>query len=107
SLVSISQVSGTTWLPLIICCIHALLERGHTNALVGIDEALLRGAILDINVDQLLHHSGHLDRGEGGAEDFADGRITAGLATQRYLVELLTFLVHTDNADMANVAVPT
>src|SRR5690606_41516471 len=60
SLGSSSQVSGTTWLSLMISRIYALLERVHANALVGIDEALFRGAVLQIHVDQLLHYGGHL-----------------------------------------------
>src|SRR5690554_8199810 len=75
SLGSSSHVSWTTWLSLIICRIHTLLERGHTNALVGVDEALFRGAVFQIDIDQLLNHGGHLISGEGGAEDLADGRV--------------------------------
>src|SRR5690606_27075986 len=107
SLGSSSQVSGTTWLSLIICRINTLLERGYTNALVGVDEALFRGAVLDVNIDQLLHHGRHLVGGEGGAEDLADGRVTARFATQGHLVELLTFLVHTEDADVTDVVVTT
>src|SRR5690606_6579091 len=102
-----SQVSGTTWLSLMISRIYALLERVHANALVGIDEALFRGAVLQIHVDQLLHYGGHLIGGKGGAEDLADGGVTAGLATQRDLIELLALLVHTQNADVADVVVTT
>src|SRR5690606_18057718 len=103
SLGRISQVSWTTSLPLIICRIHSLLVRGHADALVGVDEALFRGAVFYIYVDQPLNDDGHLISGEGRAEDLADGRVAAGFAAQGHLVELLAFLVHTENADMADV----
>src|SRR5690606_2357057 len=69
-----SQVSGTTWLSLMISRIYALLERVHANALVGIDEALFRGAVLQIHVDQLLPYGGHLDRKSVASDTSPDSR---------------------------------
>src|SRR5690606_25293647 len=107
SLGSSSQVSGTTSVPLIICRIHSLLVGGHADALVGVDEALFRGAVFHIDVNQSLHDDGHLVCGKGGAEDLADRRVAAGLPAQGYLIELLAFLVHAENADMTDVMVAT
>nr|GFA29209.1 hypothetical protein [Tanacetum cinerariifolium] len=101
------QVSSMTSLFLMIRCIDALLERVDADALIGVDEALVFVAFLDINVDQLLDNVRHGVLCEGRTQDFAQAGVATGAAAQRHLIELFAFLVHAQNADMADVVVAT
>ena len=88
-----------------IRCIDALLERVDTDAAVGIEEAFFFGALLDVDLDDLIDHIGHVRLGEGWAEDLRQAGVTAGAAAERYLIELLAFLVDAEDADVADVVV--
>ncbi len=92
---------------LMIRCIDALLEQVNADALVGVDETLIFGALFDVHIDQFADHLGHGFLGEGRAEDLAQARIAAGAATQGHLVEFFAFLVHAQDADVADVVVTT
>merc|ERR1712093_88974 len=87
------QLSLTTAPFLISRCIHALLERCHADTLEGIEELFFGGAVLDVDIDYLGHHAGHVFGREGRAEDLTDAGITAAVAAEGDLIELLTFLV--------------
>ncbi|RMU71751.1 hypothetical protein ALP24_05638 [Pseudomonas syringae pv. aptata] len=100
------QVSSMTSLFLMIRCIDALLERVNANTLVGVDETLVFGPFFNVDVDQLLDHVRHRLLRKGGAENLAQARVTAGAAAKRDLIELFTFLVHAQHADMADMVVP-
>src|SRR5450830_478819 len=99
------QVSSMTSLFLMIRCIDAFLEEVDANTLIGVDEAFVFGTLFDVHVDQLFDHIRHGFLGKGRAEDFAQAGVTAGAATQGHLVELFAFLVHPEDADMADVVV--
>src|SRR5690606_10604870 len=99
------QVSSSTSPFLMIRCIDALLERVDSDTAEGIEEGFFFGALLDVDANQLFDHVSHLLLGKGGAKDLRQCRVTACTATDGHLVELLTFLVHAENADMANVMV--
>src|SRR3989344_3337142 len=107
SLGSKCQVSSTTSLFLMIRCIDALLEGVDANTLVGVDEAFVFGTLFDVHVDQLLDHVRHGFRGKGRAEYLAQAGVAAGAATEGNLIELFAFLVHPEDADVADVVVAT
>jgi len=87
--------------------IDALLERVHANALVGVDKRLVFEAFFHVELDDVFHHIGDLIRLERRAQFLADTGFPVTTAAQGDLVELLAFLVHTENTDVANVVVTT
>src|SRR5690606_25995070 len=95
-----------TWSILMIRCIDALLEGGDANAAEGVEKLFILGTLLHVDANDLFDDVGHVLLGEGWAEDLSDVGFAAGAATQGHLVELGTFLVHPENADMADVVVP-
>ena len=80
-------------------------DRVDTDTAVGIEEAFFFGALLDVDLDDLVDHVRHVVLSEGGAEDLRQAGFTTGAAAERYLVELLTFLVDAEDADMAHMVV--
>src|SRR5574344_502209 len=83
--------------------IYALLERLQADTLVGVDKTLFRGAMVDVDMDQCADDIRHVLLGKGWPQNLAQAGFTATVAAQRYLIKLLAFLVHTQNADMANM----
>ncbi|MNE20201.1 hypothetical protein D3C80_1133100 [compost metagenome] len=75
--------------------------------MVGVDEALVFGTLFNVDIDQLLDHIRHVVLGKGRTEDLAQAGVTAGAAAEGHLVELFAFLVHPENADVADVVVTT
>eukprot|EP01022_Parablepharisma_sp_SALTPOND_P026560 TRINITY_DN643_c0_g3_i1.p1 TRINITY_DN643_c0_g3~~TRINITY_DN643_c0_g3_i1.p1 ORF type:complete len:1321 (+),score=447.37 TRINITY_DN643_c0_g3_i1:3726-7688(+) len=86
-------------------CVYEFLERVHTDAAHGIDEAFFFIALLDVDLQQAVDHGGHLGGRERGADDLADRGFVALGAAQRDLVPLGTILVHAQDADVAHVVV--
>src|SRR5690606_3656132 len=99
------QLSVTTWSFLMIRCIDALLEGLDADTAEGIDEALVLGALFEVDTDDLLDDVGHVVLGERRAEDLPQAGVANGTAAQGYLVELRALLVYAENADMAHVMV--
>src|SRR5215217_1012617 len=84
--------------------IEGLLERGFTEAAIGVDEALVGAdAPGDIGVDQRLDGAGHVLCLKAGPDDLADRGMFGRVATQRDLVQLAALLLDAENADMANM----
>src|SRR5262245_16477011 len=83
--------------------IESLLERLRADAPPGVEESLsvaaLRKIGLDDGVDRLRHGFG----AEAGSDDRADRCVVLGVAAERNLIELGTFLVDAENADIAGV----
>src|SRR5690606_19742262 len=99
------QVSSRIWPFLMIRCIDALLERVDSDTAEGVEEGFFFGALLDVDLDQLVDHVGHFLLGEGRAEDLRQAGLAAGAAAEGHLVELLALLVHAEDADVADVVV--
>ena len=83
---------------------------GNAKAADGVDEALFRFALVQIDVDQPRDDIGHVVCLERGADDLADGaaaasRIRTIRATHRNLVPLLAILVDAEDADVAGMVV--
>src|SRR3989338_3931234 len=105
SLGSRCQLSSISWPFLMIRCIYALLERVDANTAEGVEETLFFGAALDIDLDDLVDNISHVRFGERWTEDLRQAGATASAAAEGHLIELLTFLVHPEDADMADVVV--
>src|SRR5690606_25834640 len=99
------QLSSTMALPLISFGIDCLLERVDADALEGVEKGLLRLAPVHIDLEDFGDHIGHVLLVEGGPQHAAQAGLLAGAAAELDLVELLAFLVHPQNPDIAHVVV--
>ena len=101
----------TTCRPLMSVAIDAFLEGLDADAMHDVDEALgVAVAALEVALDQLLDHVGHLGARERGADHLAErGAVrpagSALVAADRDLVPLLAVLVDAEDADVADVVV--
>src|SRR5262245_978769 len=100
-----SGLSVTTRRPLIRVAIDAFLERLDADALHDVDESLgIAVALLEVALDELLDHVGHVGPGKRRAEDFSKRRRRL-VAADLDLVPLLAVLIQAEDADVADVVV--
>src|SRR5262249_26961464 len=83
--------------------INPLLERLDADAAHGVEEAFLRLALFDVNLQQPRDGIGHFMLGDGGPDDRAERGVRAGGAADGDLVPLLAALIDPEDADVADV----
>src|SRR5262249_21462415 len=88
--------------PALMSGIELLLEGRLTQAAIGIEEALVRLAPIEIDLEDRLHGIDDAVGREGRADDVADAGLLVGAAAEGHLVELLALLVDAEDADMAD-----
>src|SRR5258705_6934160 len=99
------QRSSTIVRPLMSCRIDAILEGVEPDAPDRVDEPLVLVPVLDVDVDELHDHLGHLGRRERWSDHLAERRVVTLRAAKRDLVPLLAVLVDAEDADVADVMV--
>src|SRR5690554_3823297 len=87
--------------------IDPLLEWFNTNTAIGIQEGFFLGPFVDIHINDLGNHFGHLVPCKRGPQDLANGSLMMGIATETDLIELFAFLVNAQHANVSNVVVAT
>src|SRR5690554_511987 len=87
--------------------INPLLERINSYATISIQKRFLIRALVNIHINNLGDHIRHIISGKRRPQNFADGCIVLRSATKAYLVELLTFFINTQNADVSYVVMAT
>ena len=80
-----------------------ILEWSDAEPAHGIDEALVLGALLHIDLQDAVDDGRHLAGRERRADDLADAGQIALRAAERYLVPLAAVLVDAENADIADM----
>src|SRR5512132_2918880 len=100
------QRSATTARSLMSGGIDALFERLEAQSPNRVDEALVRMAAFDVDIDQARDHVRHFGRRERRADHLAERRVVALRATDRHLVPLAAVLVDAEDADVADVVMP-
>src|SRR6266404_8899509 len=83
--------------------IHSLLERLHAETAHDVDEALVRLAPFDVDLEQARNGLGHLDLAHRRTDDVPQGCVRARRAADGDLVPLLAALVDAENADVPHV----
>jgi len=63
-------------------------------------------AQLDVDLNNRLDRIDDIVIGKARTDDLPDGGVFGSASAKCYLIELLTFTVDTENADMAGVMVP-
>src|SRR6218665_753426 len=87
--------------------IDRLLERGHAEAAIGVEEAFALVAFAQIEVRRLFDRVDDAVFGEAGAGDRAERHILRARAAERQLVILDALTIDTEDADMAGMVVAT
>src|SRR5512145_619841 len=83
--------------------INTSLERCHTDAAEGVEEALFLVTLGNVHVDDALDRVHDLVERDRRPDDFAERRVcAAGRAAERDLVPLLAALVDAEDADVAD-----
>src|SRR5450830_54373 len=78
--------------------INIFFEWGDTEALGGVDEALVRRALTHVHLQQAVDHFRHLLGRERRADDLADGGVVALGSADRHLVPFASVLVDAEDA---------
>src|SRR5690625_63056 len=103
SLGSTLQSSSTICWSLISSGLDSLLERLHAKAVVGVEKRLFCHTFLHVQLNDLGDHIDHFVAAEGRPQNRRERGAVARVAPQLDLVELLTFFVHAQNADITDV----
>src|SRR5512138_1130637 len=83
--------------------IYTCLERSHTDAAEGFEEALVLVTLGDVHADDALDRIRDLVERDRRADHFAErGVFAAGRAAERDLVPLLAALIDAEDADVAD-----
>src|SRR5690606_26382739 len=84
-----------------------LLKRVVANTAVGFQERFAVLSLDDVEIQNVGDDVRDLVAGKRGTEDFTQGRFFTGVAAQGNLEEFVAFVVHAQNADVADVVVTT
>jgi hypothetical protein len=83
------------------------LERRVAEAADGVDEGFTGLALVQVDLHQPFDRIRHFCGGEARAEDIAQRSVLGGIAAKRDLVGFLAALLEAENADIADVMMPT